>query len=323
MTVPAPADEELRSVVDEVARERFGREVIGVQRRASPYRTSYPLEILEVALDDGATVPMVFKHLAREALTEEALRAKPEHLYDPLREIETYRLILAPAAMGTPELYAAAGDRRWLLIEKVRGVELYQVGEPDTWAEVAGWAARMHARFRGSAEDLADAAHLVRYDASFYAGWLDRARSFAAGAAAPVLDAVAGRYDELVEEMVALPSTFIHGELYASNVLVDRTADGLRVCPVDWEVAAVGPGLVDLAAMTAGSWSEDDRAAIVAAYRQEDPPADAASFDRGLALCRLHLAVQWLGWSPDWTPPAEHAHDWLGEAAALSEELAG
>ncbi|MGH2683850.1 MAG: phosphotransferase, partial [Actinomycetota bacterium] len=114
----------------------------------------------------------------------------------------------------------------------------------------------------------------------------------------------------------------IHGELYASNVLVDRTDDGLRVCPVDWEVAAAGPGLVDLAALTAG-WNEPDREAIVSAYMEEDSTADADAFHRGLALCRLHLAVQWLGWSPDWRPPAEHAHDWLSEAAALAEELAG
>jgi hypothetical protein len=31
--------------------------------------------------------------------------------------------------------------------------------------------------------------------------------------------------------------------------------------------------------------------------------------------------VQWLGWSPDWSPPAEHAHDWLGEALHLADKL--
>ncbi|MGH2686310.1 MAG: hypothetical protein ACRDJP_12665, partial [Actinomycetota bacterium] len=164
MTARAPAatDEELLGVLNEVAGERFGHGVAAVARRPSPYRTSYPLEILEVTLDDGTVVPMVFKHLAREALTEEARRAKPELLYEPLREIETYRRILGPAAMGTPALYAALEDRRWLLIEKVRGVELYQVGERETWAEAARWAAGMHARFRGRVDELAAGARLVR-----------------------------------------------------------------------------------------------------------------------------------------------------------------
>jgi len=31
--------------------------------------------------------------------------------------------------------------------------------------------------------------------------------------------------------------------------------------------------------------------------------------------------MQWLGWSADWSPPAEHAHDWLGEAIAMAEQL--
>jgi hypothetical protein len=41
-----------------------------------------------------------------------------------------------------------------------------------------------------------------------------------------------------------------------------------------------------------------------------------------VSFARLHLAVQWLGWSPDWTPPAEHAHDWYAEAVATAETLA-
>ena len=57
------------------------------------------------------------------------------------------------------------------------------------------------------------------------------------------------------------------------------------------------------------------------------PVAETAShlsddeFDAGARLRRLHLAVQWLGWEPRWEPPAEHRHDWLGEALALAERL--
>jgi hypothetical protein len=40
-----------------------------------------------------------------------------------------------------------------------------------------------------------------------------------------------------------------------------------------------------------------------------------------LDLCHLHLAVQWLGWSPRWTPPPEHTHNWLDEALRLAEKL--
>jgi thiamine kinase-like enzyme len=123
---------------------------------------------------------------------------------------------------------------------------------------------------------------------------------------------------------VALPVTFIHGEFYASNVLVDD--GGTRVCPVDWEMAALGPGLIDLAALTAGRWTEPEREALVLAYmtalapRRGWPPP-RAEFLAALACCRLHLALQWLGWSERWSPPAEHAHDWLHEALALADVL--
>lgn len=46
--------------------------------------------------------------------------------------------------------------------------------------------------------------------------------------------------------------------------------------------------------------------------------ADPA-FDRALDDCRLALCVQWLGWSPRWSPPAEHFQDWLALAVRLAE----
>jgi aminoglycoside phosphotransferase (APT) family kinase protein len=100
--------------------------------------------------------------------------------------------------------------------------------------------------------------------------------------------------------------------------------EGLRVCPVDWEMAALGPGLIDLAALTAGGWTSDEREKLALAYHaalgsHETPPLDA--FLVVLDYCRLHLAVRWLGWSQDWTPPPEHAQDWLGEALGLAEKL--
>ena len=99
------------------------------------------------------------------------------------------------------------------------------------------------------------------------------------------------------------------------------------MCPVDWEMAAVGPGLVDLAALTAGGWTADERTALALAYHAAlaqaggPPPAREEEFLTALDYCRLHLAVQWSGWSSGWSPPAEHAQDWLGEALSLAEKL--
>jgi aminoglycoside phosphotransferase (APT) family kinase protein len=153
-------------------------------------------------------------------------------------------------------------------------------------------------------------ARLLRYDRDFLLLWLDRARSLSA------LDRLE-RYDRAVEPLVSLPPTLLHGELYASNVLVA----GERVCAVDWEMAASGPGVIDVAAITMG-WGEPERAALTEAYRTAlaDPPA-AAELERALDCARLHLAVQWLGWSPEWSPPPEHAQDFRTQVRRAQERL--
>jgi thiamine kinase-like enzyme len=88
------------------------------------------------------------------------------------------------------------------------------------------------------------------------------------------------------------------------------------VAPVDWEVAAVGPGLTDLAALV-GGWSDQGREAIAAAYASV-ADASLASLD----YARLQLALKWLGWAPpSWTPPEGQRHDWLVEALELAERL--
>ena len=66
----------------------------------------------------------------------------------------------------------------------------------------------------------------------------------------------AARYDAVAEQLAALAPTFIHGEFYPSNVLVQQGGRTPRVCPIDWEIAAIGPGLLDLAALSVGKWTE-------------------------------------------------------------------
>jgi thiamine kinase-like enzyme len=121
----------------------------------------------------------------------------------------------------------------------------------------------------------------------------------------------------VVERLIALPVTFIHGEFYASNVLVESNGR-TRICPIDWEMAGIGPSLIDLAALASGKWTDERRTELAAAYLDAAPSAE---FLADLDCCLLHLAVQWLGWSADWQPPAEHAHDWAGEAVRLAEKL--
>lgn len=298
-----------------------------LQRKPSPYASTFPLEEVYVRFEDQTELSLVLKDLSPAS----ASAIKPSFLYDPRREIETYRSILAPRRLGTAVCYAAVADdarqRYWLVLEKVAGVELYQCGDVRMWQAAARWLAELHVRTKTESDSLAWSAPLLRHSAAFYAGWMDRAQANARDAdRLEALHHLARGYRAVLDRLTSLPSTLIHGEFYASNVLVQPLHEGLRVCPIDWEMVSLGPGLIDLAALTAGSWSESARQAIVKAYREAladlgDRTLPERDFDLALECCRLQLALQWLGWSPAWHPPLEHARDWLAVALDAAARL--
>ena len=329
---------EIRAQLERALGDRRGAPVPieGLERRPCAYRTSFALEELDVTLADGTPLRLMMKDLSRAALHEEALAAKPELLYEPMREIHVYRDLLDGAGLGTAEYHGSsidpAQDRWWLFIENVVGDALWQIGEFDVWEETARWLARMHGDLGRRVNERGP---LLHYDRDLLGVWARRASGFAddPGSTWSTEDRqrvreLTARYDAVTEQLAALAPTFIHGEFYPSNVLVQQGGRTPRVCPIDWEIAAVGPGLLDLAALSVGKWTDAERAGLAVAYRAAAAPvAETAShlsddeFERALDFARLHLAVQWLGWEPGWEPPAEHRHDWLGEALTLAERL--
>ena len=328
---------ELRMELERLLSNHFGTEryIVRLERRPSAYCTSFAIEELDIRLDDGTVLQLIFKNLSRQALLEDARRTKPAFLYNPLREIETYHSILTSTRLGTATCYGTIADERvdryWLFLEKVQGIALYQAGEFETWQKVAHWLAIMHSHFFRETETLRQTAPLLYYTEDFYRLWLRRARLFLCQTSQSEstrqgIERLASRYDKVVDRLVKLPMTFLHGEFYASNMLVQDRGEELRVCPVDWEMAAVGVGLIDLAALTSGGWSKEERVALAMAYWDALIPdcrglLTPNMFLEALTYCRLHLAVQWLGWSLGWSPPPEHRQHWLGEALCLAEEI--
>jgi hypothetical protein len=271
----AAPDAALRRFVERA----LARSLDTLRVRPYAYGTSQPLLELDATLQRGERVMLLLKDHSRPH------EAKPEFVWSPTREGDVYRRILAPAGIGA-RLYAAEGTR--LLIEKVAAVELWQL-DHDAWRRVAAWLREAHVAMAQAVSDPC----LLRLDAAYYAAWAERAALPARLAAA---------YATATDRLLGLPSTVIHNEFYPANVLVAE-----RVVPVDWELAAVGPAVVDLAALVTG-WDDEHAQAIATAYGDVDP--------RDVAAGRLHLAVRWLGWARGWEPPREHARDWLAEAYA-------
>jgi hypothetical protein len=303
-----------------------GRSITSLSRGPYAYATSFALEELVVGFEGGRTEALILKDLAWTRLLDDARQIKPEFLYEPRREITTQLHLLAPLGVG-PRCYGAVADdvraRYWLLLERVDGVELWQVGDAATWERVAAWLAAFHARTSGRLDAVRNTnPFLLDLDADWFRFWCGRARGALGDSVdprAPALHAALGRYDRVIDVLESLPRALVHGELYPSNVLVAVSGAGLRVCPVDWEMAATGPALIDLAALV-GGWNADVRARLLAAYAAGGP-GEGVPTQPALDCCRLHLSLQWLGWSSSWRAPAEHAHDWIGEAAALVQEL--
>jgi hypothetical protein len=286
----------------------------------SPYSSSFAIEELSIEFDDGNTVTAIFKNLSTDAMLEDARRAKPDFVYSPEREIQVYRSLLPLLDTGAAKMYGATVEpwlkRYWLFLEKVSAPQLYEIGEFEVWLYVAQSLARLH-----ESCDIAVAQSAVpqlqECDAAWYWQWLERAHDYAGAA----LDRIAARYNAVLDILLKLPRTFIHGEFYASNILVQQNEKGCRVCPVDWEMAAIGPGLLDVAALASGKWTRDKRMRILERYCSTLPhrlrPQDfATAFD----CCQLHIALQWIGWSRTWSPPTTHAHNWVDEALRISNE---
>lgn len=333
-----PTDAELVQVL----RPRFNDErtgssrILAISRKPHAYSTSFALEALDLELDDGSHVELLIKDLSADALSDDAKRTRPGFLFDPARCVAVYEKILKGAGLGTAECLASRADTEagvfWMILEKVPGTELWQIGEKEVWNDVARWAARMHAAYLDRVAELHRDVPLLVHDAEFYHVWPKRALEFlrARGDTGSdemqAVERIASRYDRVAETLSALPHTLLHGELYPSNVIVQERDDGRRVCAIDWELSATGPGVIDLAALISGGWKEENRREMTEAYLFAWPesagaPTGSTEFHEALSLSRLHIAMQWLGWASSWKPPREHAHDWLREAINLGDEL--
>jgi hypothetical protein len=333
--LPSAQSSELRLHLEERLDRHFGRRcsIVELEHRRCPYTSSFPVEEIDVRFADRSELHLVMKDLSSQAMAEQARCVRPDFLYEPRREIQVYRWILPHAPRGTATWFGAVTNpticRYWLFLERVDGHELRHVGAFSIWERTARWIARFHRSYPPTRiARLVQTARLLVYDEDFYWLWIERAQRFAARRplVRRLVDRIARCYAPVVKRLASLPRTLIHGEFYPCNIVVRRTGHQVRVCPVDWEMAAFGPSLMDLASLTAG-WSQREQRALARAYRAAAPGRMAKSvhipedFSVDLDCCRLHLAVRMLGWSEAWEPPPQHAHNWLADAVRLADKL--
>jgi hypothetical protein len=311
-------------------------------RRDPDSWAGWALEEVDVDLADGRRVELLLKYVDPEALRGGAAKVLPSRVFDPDREVATYRRILAPRRLG-PALYGSAADsvagRFRILAERVPGPRLQRTGDIRTWEAAARWLARFHVQLAGEeAETLARECGLVPYHRGFYEYWMERAlrrpvpTSGGEPGGAPAgdpLPRVARHHPRIVEHLLELPRTVVHGWF---GPCVVHAAPGsergqVRVVPTGWGAAGLGPPLVDLAGLLSDRWSEEENRRLALVYRREwirlggDGWRDERAFFKALDRCRLHRIVQWLGSADEKGAPPDRRLDRALEAVRLATRL--
>jgi hypothetical protein len=289
-----PDTESLEGAISSAMAEtgRGGGRVAVLEREASLYWSTFPIEIVTCRIDGRRPLRMLCKYSSDEDGAPYAPRGGPAY------EALVYRHLLQWSPLTTPGFYGAYdepvhGDT-WLFLECLDpGARLTKAPDLDaTMVRAASWIGRFHALQEGVPGER-DASFLLTYDERHYR--LDWARNGTSLGreqrdSHPWLPGLLERYEGLAAWMASAPRTVIHGEYYTKNILFR----GERIYPVDWESAAVGIGELDLATLVEG-WKADVVEAAVNAYRRARWPTGAPeSFERMLEAARVYWQLCWL-----------------------------
>ena len=329
---PTAVGTDADAVIDAIVQQAFPG--ASLTRRPFAYATSSRLEEIAVCRAGHPPLRLVAKHLGRDAKIEAAQLAKPAALHSAGRELDVYRHILAAADLGTPKLvggWAGADDDGVIVIERVEGTPLSEIGDFSVWEATARWLARMHARFAYAPQRISASAPgargaLVSYDRELLAArgrrGLQRASEQALGPAEMIV-ALGARHEYALRALSSATPTLVHGDFYPSNIVVTEE----RIAVVDWELAGIGPAVLDLAALAAGGWDHEQRHDLISAYHDEargaGPVETLTALTRRTDLASLHLALHWVDSPPEWEAPDEHRRDWFGDAIAALDRLNG
>jgi aminoglycoside/choline kinase family phosphotransferase len=282
-------------------------------------QSTHPMDRLQVTLGSGETVPVIFKRLRAESGVKGGRQ-----------EVLIYRNLLAERRFGAPLLYASLFDeaqgRYWLFLEDVGEGTLNGADFPD-WLAAVRWLAEMHGTNLGREDELRALGCLGEHGPDYYRSLLQIAREHLERASPrPALarfDRLMEGFPDLVAEMVRQPRTLVHGDVFPHNV---HLQPGPTVRPIDWESAALGAPLWDLARLLDG-WGSD-KPAFLEAYlaelaRHTGAKARWATSRRAWRCCDI-LNVLWhIAWDEAPCRDPELVDSCLGKIEATFAKLRG
>lgn len=273
-----------------------GGHVTILARKRANERCTFPSDVVTCRLADGTVLRLFCKYGVG------GVQSDSENLGGVRYEVGVYQYVLQPLRASTPTFYGVYMDANtgnaWLILEYLaKSVTLGEMPDP-TVVLAARWIARFHAASEARLTSTR-MPFMTTYDAEYYLGWASRTAAFAGRwhRRFPWLSTVCRRFEEVVNLLVSSPPTVIHGEYYPRNILVQNGA----IRPVDWETAAIGAGVIDLAFLTEGFAKNVVRQCEVEYQRARWPHSPPSDFMRSLTVARLYGQFRWLGDRPEWT----------------------
>ena len=298
--------------------------VTGWRRKPSPVAGVFPADVLRVYLENGEKDTLFVKHLGPEQADHPDKQCRD-------REPRIYEDLLSGDGLPVPKYYGSrwneVTNRRELFLEYIGDWSLkYQ--ELEHWFAAAPQLARFHAQFAARAAELQTRDYLLRLDDAYFHQWAERAFMVVAEQGlglANELAAILGEYNKVVEILTRQPVTLVHNDLAPKNVIADRSHRPVRICFVDWEMAGVGCGLLDLVHLKHGLDPASDQK-IRAAYCAELDgtgllPADPIELRRLFVACELHHTLYRLAHSNTWRLPPDRVGQWVADARNLAGQI--
>lgn len=316
-------EEGFRARLEGALRGAMGRpvEVAAFDRAPSRFATLFPAEVLTVELVGGERVSLFLKHLGEEEQPDHPEKRCRE------REVRIYEQLLGDPRLPVVRFCGSEWNgttRRYeLFLEYVDDLTLNYQGL-EHWLTAARRLAHFHAYFATQTETLLGCDFLLRIDALHLREWAERAVAAVASQSAELaakLRRVADRHDVPADVLAAQPTTLVHNDLSPKNVIADRSLSPARICFVDWEMAGVGCGVMDIVHLKYGLDDKGDRR-LCAAYCGELAGTDLLPSGRTdvrsvFAACELHRTLHRLAHVNYWLTPLETVDRWVADAHRL------
>jgi hypothetical protein len=317
---------QLTSTVQDMLSELLRRPVVveHLSRSVSPFASRLPAEVVTARVR-GATTHLLFLKSFGDEEADHPDKQRRDRELLVYADLFAGRVLPVPAWVGGG--WNATIRRHDLYLEHVDDWDLRYQGL-EHWYLAAGRLGDLHRAFARTRADLVTRDYLLRLDAEYFRAWAHRALEAVRRQSARLgrrHARVVTAFRAGAELLAAQPPTLVHNDLSAKNVLVDRSAQPVRVCFVDWEVAGIGCGLLDLVQLKYGLQPAEEAqlcASYYEAVRGSDVvPAGGEELAAVLAAGEIHETNVRLWCSPRWSLPEGRLEEWISDAEAAIERI--